>query len=1023
MKIKPVLRNKLPAAGRLVAVVAVITGMSAPVIAQVVLQARPAAAVRNLSIRGAAKPEDNSHAERCLAAIDLAMLAAESGIMDVSVEAMRRATMKGPPVANMQLGGLLGSKPAQQQGITVNFGSAQATPATSAQAKLAARLLELHEIWKKKAADPTAAYEAFKSLVFPPERPSEAFAYASRSLERKQVSYSRTQYDVEAPQVEPCAAIALVEWARTAGKEEDLLTEAKNRDQMPGAMVAALLVEVLLAQQESRPIDDARALCDTLATRAKLLVSGPDSVLLFGHAWKLLERLPADAPERKRMLDAIGETLGKDQNWAANEWLVFLVARGLRDALDAGDEEQFHKYARVSNSRFDSQRSGNADYVASQEAAMYGWATRRAFAAGHLRLAADCLRLQHSLPVSQTYLRSQSDAILDPLQPVVQALLTLDRAERYDIFKGLVWKMPNLGMTRCSRLNSNEQVPQVFRAAGAEVPWRAISAANARSASLLEWTMRDAIALGKKHEIENEIKRLQESGSDDARIARAVFSLAQDQPIDVEALLQETKDGRQLQTLLGEGNQVLPLDLEIVEQALAQPAHREAGLKFLNRMLDAAIGQNQEVYVSLIRAIKLREREEPFDVTHAQLAHWIVADDIKEADYTLGNPAQTLWVNRDDKTWGHQVGTNFSTLMFRYPLTGEYTVSFRVHEGKYTVGAASIAGRMIEFLQHRNRLQVWGLGHRNMASLPTTELQAGAYNEIRLERKSGTLTVHVNDKFNKQLDVPDADFPFFGLASYHYRESSFNSVAIAGDVKIPRSAEMLTPGLLGWSARFKAETMPRLVILPESELTEEDERVDWRLVEGVLESVKREEPPQSASAAGSRKYERTRKESVMQYLRPLAPGEEISLEFFHEPGKYSLAPALGRIAILLDGEKIGLHWITADPAGVTTGVDDANRVEDTEAQQPESVALKAGDWNKLSLKLDGDDAVLSINDQVVYRRQWEPEAGRLFGLFHDPSQYEVRMRRARLTGPWPEVLPADLLEIKPAAEVTSVDVR
>ena len=120
---------------------------------------------------------------------------------------------------------------------------------------------------------------------------------------------------------------------------------------------------------------------------------------------------------------------------------------------------------------------------------------------------------------------------------------------------------------------------------------------------------------------------------------------------------------------------------------------------------------------------------------------------------------------------------------------------------------------------------------------------------------------------------------------------------------------------------------------------------------------------------------------------------------------------------------VGLHWITADPAGVTTAVDDANRALDPAAQQPESVALKVGDWNKLGLKLEGEEAVLSLNDQVVCRRTWEPEAGRLFGLFHDPSQYEVRVRGIRLTGPWPEKLPADLFELKPAAEVTSAAPR
>ena len=58
----------------------------------------------------AATRADTSHAERCLAGIDLAIIAAESGLVDVSFEAMRRATTKGPPVASVELGGLLGNK-------------------------------------------------------------------------------------------------------------------------------------------------------------------------------------------------------------------------------------------------------------------------------------------------------------------------------------------------------------------------------------------------------------------------------------------------------------------------------------------------------------------------------------------------------------------------------------------------------------------------------------------------------------------------------------------------------------------------------------------------------------------------------------------------------------------------------------------------------------------------------------------------------------------------------------------------
>ncbi len=55
----------------------------------------------------------------------------------------------------------------------------------------------------------------------------------------------------------------------------------------------------------------------------------------------------------------------------------------------------------------------------------------------------------------------------------------------------------------------------------------------------------------------------------------------------------------------------------------------------------------------------------------------------------------------------------------------------------------------------------------------------------------------------------------------------------------------------------------------------------------------------------------------------------------------------------------------------------------------------------------------------VYRRAWEVEAGRQFGLFHDPTEYHVRVRNLRLTGDWPEKLPADLFELKPQEGMAS----
>lgn len=977
----------------------------------------------------AAEPQDKSHAQRCLAAIDLAVVAAESGIVDVSMEAMRRATRKGPPVASMELGGLLSTKP-NARSRQVTSGNAANLEAASAQAKLAGRLHHLHQIWIKQQVDPAQAYEAFKSLVLPASRPNEVFTYSVAIPNRQAISYSSFDFDLEQPKLADCGVSALVEWARLAGKNDDLLAEIQRRENVPAASSVILLVKVLLAQDESRPAAEASELCEKLSTQAKLLVNGPDAELLFGHVWKMLDRVAPDAPERQKLTGAILDAMGSDQNWAANQWLLFLVAQGLRDSLDRGDEPQFRRYADVAISRYEPIRSSNADYIASQEAALYGAAARRAFAAGHLKLAAGCLRRQSQLPVSQTYLQSQADVILDPLQPVAQALLAMDRSERYELLKSLVWIMPELGLSRSARMNVTDSIPPVFLTSapqGAAVPWREVAGANARSVSLLEWMMRDAIALGKQADVDNEIAKIEAKGSDDAKLARLVFGLAQDKPADLSLLTKTAADGsRSLVPAMGENGRVTPLDIEIVEQALAQEEYRAMGLKLLDQLLAMAITQHQDLFVTLTRDMKFRLRTAEPAATQLDLVHWVSADDLTQSNFASGHVPHSLWIKRDEKTWGHQFGTDFSTLLFRYPLAGKYSISFRTLDGTYIEGSATLSGRMIEFLEYRSKLQVWGIGLRNMAQLPTDALKNDEFNAIRLDRNANALTINVGDDFQKELNVPAGDFPFFGLCAYHYRESSIESLKIDGDVTIPRSVEMLSPGLIGWTARFKDQKLPDVAVLSEGDSTADDDPEiddDWRFQDGVLESVNREATSKKAAKPGKPikrdKYVRPRREGLVQYLRPLCAGEQISLEFYHEPGKYSLAPALGRIALLLSDGKVSLHWITADPAGTTTGIDETNRIVDEQAEQPGPISLKENDWNQLSLRLEDNVAILSINGQMAYRRVWEPEAGRAFGLFHDPTQFHVRARSIQLSGDWPEKLPTDLFELKPKQKLTS----
>ena len=961
-------------------------------------------------------PEKTDHAERSLAAIDLAIIAAESGIMDVSVEAMTRAVGKGPPVSSVDLGGLLRSQPNSSRPPR---NSQAAQEVMTAQVKLAKRLRRLHDAWSERNVDPQLAYKAWKELVLPTGRPNEAFAYSVDTPPGDSYSYSSVSFEMDQPKPTDCGCAALVHWARLANETDDLRQEIANREPLPGATTTALLLKVILAKDESTPVAEVESLCQVLAAKPKLLVNDPAAELLFGHVWKMLERAGPKSAARAKLIDEILASTRSHQSWPSNDWLQFLVATRLRESLQEGDSDEFRRMADVAMSRYDRIRANNTDYVASREATMYGEAAKRAFQAGHLKLGADCLRSQALLATSDT--SSQSDIILNPTQAVAKKLLKMQRGERQELLSDLAWNMPALGLSQCARMNVTERIPaafaeQLLTSKQRTPPSRQVAADGAAIISLLEWAMRDALAIGKEAEILDRIAQLEEKGSDDAKLARLVLGLAQDKPIDF-SLLTKTEDGTEsLSPALGSSGRVMPLDITVAQQALASADYQAAGEKLRDELFQTALDKHQDLYVAWLRNLKFQaDRAAGKDFsTHHHLNHWVVSDDISQADFMAGKVPSTVWLQRKENVWGHEFGTHVSYMMFRYPLEGDFTISFRSQDGLYQEGGTMYGGLTIEFLQYLKQMRFWGVGNRNMISAKTTAMKEGALTAYRLERKGDSLTVHVgDDEFKKKLKLVSAAFPFFGMCSYYHRATTFDSLKIDGDVTIPRQVSLLSPTLLGWSTKFKGQRLPDMTFVGDKPpVQKEPEKIgyDWQFVDGTMESVDHQKL--AAEGKSARKKQRwTRREALVQYLRPLCDGEEISAEFYHQPGQFSLAPSLGRIAILLSRPKVGLHWITSDSGGNWTGIYNGNRVVDEQAEQLKPIRLKNNDWNQIAIRLDGEMVTLRLNGEDVYRRRWEAEAGRNFGLFHDPTKYHVRVREIQLRGDWPAKLPDRLFEL------------
>jgi hypothetical protein len=121
------------------------------------------------------------------------------------------------------------------------------------------------------------------------------------------------------------------------------------------------------------------------------------------------------------------------------------------------------------------------------------------------------------------------------------------------------------------------------------------------------------------------------------------------------------------------------------------------------------------------------------------------------------------------------------------------------------------------------------------------------------------------------------------------------------------------------------------------------------------------------------------------------------------------------LAFLLKPSGVQIHWLTDGPhdrLGLTP-----DNVESLREARP--VPLQASQWNKLQLKLAGDELAVFVNDQEVARRKLEATNQRTFGLFRYADVSAVRVRQVVHRGLWPTALPSldqqELATAPPAA--------
>ncbi len=142
-------------------------------------------------------------------------------------------------------------------------------------------------------------------------------------------------------------------------------------------------------------------------------------------------------------------------------------------------------------------------------------------------------------------------------------------------------------------------------------------------------------------------------------------------------------------------------------------------------------------------------------------------------------------------------------------------------------------------------------------------------------------------------------------------------------------------------------------------------------------------------------------EEVLFYHRPMLEDGTIEYEFFYEPGKSIVHPAMDRMCFLLQRSGVKLHWLT-------DGVYDRTELAPDNMQplNTNPVELDENAWNRLSLTLVGDEVKILLNESVIAQQRLNANNQRRFGLFHYTDLSEIRVRNVRWKGKWPKQLPS-----------------
>ncbi|HET6879876.1 MAG TPA: DUF1583 domain-containing protein, partial [Pirellulales bacterium] len=953
-------------------------------------------------------------------AAQIASLAAEREMYELSQRAIRRALANGPPI-DVQMMSALG-RPKPRTRIRAGTATA-ASPTANIEAQVVQTLDMLVQRWQK--APPEEVYQTLLGIVMPEGRPQEIFLYEASAG--------------AAPQIQPFRGGFAGGSTFGSRRVRGSVRSFRGGVQWPGvsrllvdAAVRAAQVDDLQRRISARTDEHAEFAATILLAQLALVDGRVDAAA----CWPYLERLAKHDPpvyaeqllreltpnievpdlpaEMVAWLETKLEQETVESRRIADDptWLKLLLSLA-RWQFAKGNVEQARRHLK---SYAEHGTGGESNAEEQERYLLTRWlcVSREFISAGLVDDALDALA---------TYIDGPDRAIHEPLlAPVWLGLrrLLLEKTSASERYKRLAaWTMPP-GERRQLRFVGcfvpRDGRPRVFQTALYRSWPDDVIASNFQ---LLVAAAREARLL-------DDLKQRLEAYADDQ---------------DVEAVAL----GALLAAETGGDEHVAAMVERMISSQRAAPGSPEAPRQLISAaayllirtcLRSAPLRRQGEVLAELSELYPRQWTDRAFSglmdlermsamggdfglgaacVRDPAFIHWQVA---RAGDdwLTLFN-APVIW-GQDDNCLRCFGGGAPSALVLDFPLLGSGEISVDV--GRFRAsGTLSYGGISVN---------PYGLDLRGDTFPATVMENRFTTPNFRLKSGLNCLTLHFEPEANLALnngeivcDIPRPSpaAPWLALCSWSGAGAAFDGLTITGDWWIPREVTLVEGDrYVGWSSGFYERPVPRRVRLEPANAPSTPATPPLPFARSPRLPTGRRGFTQARSTTANgawrvhggtlnglsylRDGKATPSPSRLTYLRPLRRGDVLRYEFYYQQRKSEqrssfpttmVYPALDRLTFLLEAEGVRLHWMTNHP-DLEAGDLPLDNVADEPAARrgPAPLPLADGDWNRVAIRLIDDEVLIELNGVLVFQRKLESTNDRLFSFFHyhDKTQALIR---------------------------------